>query len=179
MQVSCSISVASNFDQSSVSPQSRIGSFSMRRVGASSPAYENQFEADFSNEALLPFPSLHQTRKQHEPGHRDSAARERPHHESEARRLESRQGGSSRPLPVTCSVRLAYSPKRIKDMAPPKYRVRKFHRRSKNGCTTCKKRHVRCDERRPLWYASSSWVMATPRISLSWQLEGVGADSCV
>ncbi|KAK1999940.1 hypothetical protein LX36DRAFT_573225 [Colletotrichum falcatum] len=35
-------------------------------------------------------------------------------------------------------------------MAPPKNRVRKFHRRSKNGCTTCKGRHVRCDERKPL-----------------------------
>ncbi|GJC95664.1 C6 transcription factor [Colletotrichum higginsianum] len=35
-------------------------------------------------------------------------------------------------------------------MAPPKSRVRKFHRRSKNGCTTCKQRHVRCDERKPL-----------------------------
>ncbi|KDN66496.1 putative conserved hypothetical protein [Colletotrichum sublineola] len=35
-------------------------------------------------------------------------------------------------------------------MAPPKNRVRKFHRRSKNGCSTCKKRHVRCDERKPL-----------------------------
>lgn len=39
-------------------------------------------------------------------------------------------------------------------MAPPKNRIRKFHRRSKNGCSTCKLRHVRCDERKPLWYAS-------------------------
>ncbi|KAL2752613.1 hypothetical protein ACRALDRAFT_1058468 [Sodiomyces alcalophilus JCM 7366] len=35
-------------------------------------------------------------------------------------------------------------------MAPPKSRVRKFHRRSKNGCSSCKRRHVRCDERKPL-----------------------------
>ncbi|RNJ55641.1 hypothetical protein D7B24_008350 [Verticillium nonalfalfae] len=35
-------------------------------------------------------------------------------------------------------------------MAPPKTRVRKFHRRSKNGCIVCKERHVRCDERQPL-----------------------------
>ncbi|KAF3355830.1 hypothetical protein VdG1_06568 [Verticillium dahliae VDG1] len=35
-------------------------------------------------------------------------------------------------------------------MAPPKTRVRKFHRRSKNGCVVCKERHVRCDERKPL-----------------------------
>jgi hypothetical protein len=35
-------------------------------------------------------------------------------------------------------------------MAPPKDRKRKFHRRSKNGCQTCKRRHVRCDEQRPL-----------------------------
>ncbi|KAK0372931.1 hypothetical protein CLIM01_09723 [Colletotrichum limetticola] len=35
-------------------------------------------------------------------------------------------------------------------MAPPKNRIRKFHRRSKNGCSTCKQRHVRCDERKPL-----------------------------
>ncbi|KAF4121159.1 Fungal Zn(2)-Cys(6) binuclear cluster domain [Geosmithia morbida] len=35
-------------------------------------------------------------------------------------------------------------------MAPPKDRKRKFHRRSKNGCNVCKKRHVRCDEKRPL-----------------------------
>lgn len=41
-------------------------------------------------------------------------------------------------------------------MAPPKNRIRKFHRRSKNGCSTCKQRHVRCDERKPLWYAPLS-----------------------
>jgi hypothetical protein len=35
-------------------------------------------------------------------------------------------------------------------MAPPKERKRKFHRRSKQGCLTCKTRHVRCDERKPL-----------------------------
>ncbi|KAF6527091.1 hypothetical protein HZS61_010135 [Fusarium oxysporum f. sp. conglutinans] len=37
-------------------------------------------------------------------------------------------------------------------MAPPKdkERKRKFHRRSKNGCTRCKARHVRCDEQKPL-----------------------------
>lgn len=49
-------------------------------------------------------------------------------------------------------------------MAPPKSRVRKFHRRSKNGCTTCKQRHVRCDERKPLWYAS----LCHPFLSLDW-----------
>lgn len=37
-------------------------------------------------------------------------------------------------------------------MAPSKDRKRKFHRRSKYGCQTCKKRHVRCDEHKPLWY---------------------------
>jgi len=35
-------------------------------------------------------------------------------------------------------------------MAPPKERKRKFHRRSKNGCYTCKQRHVRCDESVPI-----------------------------
>ncbi|EEU46624.1 uncharacterized protein NECHADRAFT_38914 [Fusarium vanettenii 77-13-4] len=35
-------------------------------------------------------------------------------------------------------------------MAPPKERKRRFHRRSKNGCQTCKRRHVRCDEQKPL-----------------------------
>ncbi|KAF7544717.1 hypothetical protein G7Z17_g9742 [Cylindrodendrum hubeiense] len=35
-------------------------------------------------------------------------------------------------------------------MAPPKDRKRRFHRRSKNGCQTCKRRHVRCDEQKPL-----------------------------
>ncbi|KAI1212385.1 uncharacterized protein F4807DRAFT_457881 [Annulohypoxylon truncatum] len=29
-------------------------------------------------------------------------------------------------------------------------RQRKFHRRSRNGCSTCKAKHIRCDERRPL-----------------------------
>ncbi|KAK9781938.1 hypothetical protein SCAR479_01809 [Seiridium cardinale] len=29
-------------------------------------------------------------------------------------------------------------------------RQRKFHRRSRNGCTVCKQKHLRCDERRPL-----------------------------
>ncbi|KAI2778946.1 hypothetical protein F4815DRAFT_500921 [Daldinia loculata] len=29
-------------------------------------------------------------------------------------------------------------------------RQRKFHRRSRNGCSTCKTKHIRCDERKPL-----------------------------
>ncbi|ORY63429.1 uncharacterized protein BCR38DRAFT_410356 [Pseudomassariella vexata] len=29
-------------------------------------------------------------------------------------------------------------------------RQRKFHRRSRNGCFICKKKHIRCDERKPL-----------------------------
>ncbi|KAI1393802.1 uncharacterized protein F4822DRAFT_424265 [Hypoxylon trugodes] len=29
-------------------------------------------------------------------------------------------------------------------------RQRKFHRRSRNGCSTCKAKHIRCDERKPL-----------------------------
>ncbi|KAI0167953.1 hypothetical protein BJ166DRAFT_496224 [Pestalotiopsis sp. NC0098] len=29
-------------------------------------------------------------------------------------------------------------------------RQRKFHRRSRNGCTVCKRKHIRCDERRPI-----------------------------
>ncbi|KAK3944567.1 hypothetical protein QBC46DRAFT_251676 [Diplogelasinospora grovesii] len=35
-------------------------------------------------------------------------------------------------------------------MCPQKQRQRRYHRRSRNGCTTCKKRHVRCDEKKPL-----------------------------
>ncbi|KAB5558011.1 hypothetical protein GE09DRAFT_1221147 [Coniochaeta sp. 2T2.1] len=31
-----------------------------------------------------------------------------------------------------------------------KQRQRRYHQRSRNGCITCKKRHVRCDETRPL-----------------------------
>ncbi|KAH8909989.1 hypothetical protein BR93DRAFT_445079 [Coniochaeta sp. PMI_546] len=31
-----------------------------------------------------------------------------------------------------------------------KQRQRRYHQRSRNGCITCKKRHVRCDEARPL-----------------------------
>ncbi|OIW33764.1 hypothetical protein CONLIGDRAFT_191062 [Coniochaeta ligniaria NRRL 30616] len=34
--------------------------------------------------------------------------------------------------------------------APQKPRQRRYHQRSRNGCITCKKRHVRCDEARPL-----------------------------
>ncbi|KAI0405409.1 hypothetical protein F4802DRAFT_606903 [Xylaria palmicola] len=29
-------------------------------------------------------------------------------------------------------------------------RQRRFHRRSRNGCVTCKSKHIRCDERKPL-----------------------------
>ncbi|KAI0157017.1 hypothetical protein GGR57DRAFT_463059 [Xylariaceae sp. FL1272] len=32
----------------------------------------------------------------------------------------------------------------------PELRVRRYHSRSRNGCTTCKTKHIRCDERRPL-----------------------------
>ncbi|KAI0480082.1 hypothetical protein GGR56DRAFT_252573 [Xylariaceae sp. FL0804] len=35
-------------------------------------------------------------------------------------------------------------------MAQRHHRQRKFHRRSRNGCSTCKAKHIRCDERRPL-----------------------------
>ena len=33
----------------------------------------------------------------------------------------------------------------------PLCRVRKKHTRSRTGCLTCRERHVRCDEKRPLW----------------------------
>ncbi|KAI0025004.1 hypothetical protein F4780DRAFT_489479 [Xylariomycetidae sp. FL0641] len=33
---------------------------------------------------------------------------------------------------------------------PQRQRQRKFHRRSRNGCSTCKAKHIRCDERKPL-----------------------------
>ncbi|KAI1494810.1 hypothetical protein F5X96DRAFT_615501, partial [Biscogniauxia mediterranea] len=29
-------------------------------------------------------------------------------------------------------------------------RQRRFHRRSRNGCSTCKAKHIRCDEKKPL-----------------------------
>ncbi|KAI1332764.1 hypothetical protein F5Y16DRAFT_407401 [Xylariaceae sp. FL0255] len=32
----------------------------------------------------------------------------------------------------------------------PELRVRRYHSRSRNGCTTCKTKHIRCDERKPL-----------------------------
>ncbi|KAI1737614.1 hypothetical protein F4680DRAFT_209345 [Xylaria scruposa] len=32
----------------------------------------------------------------------------------------------------------------------PELRVRRYHSRSRNGCTTCKMKHIRCDERKPL-----------------------------
>ncbi|KAI1439187.1 hypothetical protein GGR50DRAFT_5947 [Xylaria sp. CBS 124048] len=32
----------------------------------------------------------------------------------------------------------------------PGLRVRRYHSRSRNGCTTCKMKHIRCDERKPL-----------------------------
>ncbi|KAI0472708.1 hypothetical protein GGR56DRAFT_578125 [Xylariaceae sp. FL0804] len=36
----------------------------------------------------------------------------------------------------------------------PELRVRRYHSRSRNGCTTCKLKHIRCDEKRPLWSKS-------------------------
>jgi hypothetical protein len=38
--------------------------------------------------------------------------------------------------------------------ATEKKRQRRHHSRSRNGCLTCKQRHVRCDEGRPAWYVS-------------------------
>ena len=32
-------------------------------------------------------------------------------------------------------------------------RRRRFHRRSRNGCLTCRARHIRCDQVRPAWYS--------------------------
>lgn len=34
-------------------------------------------------------------------------------------------------------------------------KLRRPHTRSRNGCLTCRKRHTRCDEGRPNWYALS------------------------
>ncbi|RYC59119.1 hypothetical protein CHU98_g7081 [Xylaria longipes] len=34
-------------------------------------------------------------------------------------------------------------------------RQRRFHRRSRNGCVTCKAKHIRCDERKPLCSANT------------------------
>ncbi|OTB06783.1 hypothetical protein M426DRAFT_9216 [Hypoxylon sp. CI-4A] len=36
------------------------------------------------------------------------------------------------------------------DSIAQRQRQRRFHRRSRNGCSTCKAKHIRCDERRPL-----------------------------
>lgn len=33
-----------------------------------------------------------------------------------------------------------------------KQRQRRFHSRSRTGCSSCRMRHVRCDEDRPVWY---------------------------
>ncbi|OHE96046.1 hypothetical protein CORC01_08583 [Colletotrichum orchidophilum] len=65
-------------------------------------------------------------------------------------------------------------------MAPPKDRIRKFHRRSKNGCSTCKQRHVRCDERKPLWYASVSFSLSLcpPQLPLV-TLEVLSVTNCL
>ena len=40
-------------------------------------------------------------------------------------------------------------------MSPPKpeERRRRYHKRSRNGCIDCKRKHIRCDEKKPLWYA--------------------------
>lgn len=34
---------------------------------------------------------------------------------------------------------------------------RKSHTKSRNGCRTCKRRHIRCDETFPQWYICSLW----------------------
>ena len=39
-------------------------------------------------------------------------------------------------------------------------RSRKSHRKSKNGCNTCRRRHLRCDETLPEWYATYSKEIA-------------------
>ena len=31
-------------------------------------------------------------------------------------------------------------------------RIRRYHTRNRTGCSTCRRRHVRCDEKRPSWY---------------------------
>ncbi|KAH6957615.1 hypothetical protein BKA56DRAFT_703535 [Ilyonectria sp. MPI-CAGE-AT-0026] len=36
-------------------------------------------------------------------------------------------------------------------MNSPRVRKRKFARRSKTGCQWCKKKHIRCDEQKPVW----------------------------
>lgn len=41
---------------------------------------------------------------------------------------------------------------RMDVIQPSGRRQRRPHTRSKNGCSTCKKRRVRCGEERPIWY---------------------------
>lgn len=36
---------------------------------------------------------------------------------------------------------------------PQRTRQRKEHTKSRGGCVTCKQRHIRCDQRKPIWYA--------------------------
>lgn len=43
---------------------------------------------------------------------------------------------------------------------------RKSHTKSRNGCKTCKKRHIRCDETFPQWYAPIDKPQLHPHISL-------------
>lgn len=41
-------------------------------------------------------------------------------------------------------------------------RRRRFHHRSRNGCLTCRARHVRCDQVRPTWYSCLFLVIFSP-----------------
>jgi hypothetical protein len=41
-----------------------------------------------------------------------------------------------------------------KSTMPP--RSRRLHTRSRAGCITCRKRHVKCDEARPIWYVEAN-----------------------
>ncbi|EPS34904.1 hypothetical protein PDE_09868 [Penicillium oxalicum 114-2] len=46
-------------------------------------------------------------------------------------------------------VRNAGAPRPSSDSAPPRKRVRRWHHRGFTGCSTCRRRHVRCDEAAP------------------------------
>ncbi|VUC21288.1 unnamed protein product [Clonostachys rosea] len=55
-------------------------------------------------------------------------------------------------------------------------RSRKHHTRSRDGCTTCRKRHVRCDETRPFWYVQPNRIEASLPDRTKYTRFGVSAN---
>lgn len=69
------------------------------------------------------------------------------------------------PKIISCGLKMPTQIDHDQQPAAAQSRSRKQHTRSRTGCLTCRKRHRRCDERRPVW--------SVPHLSSSGRIDAI------